>query len=64
LLSPCQAALGSETGFPLWGGGKSTKLRFFLSRSAFLLFSRSFFFALSRSFLGFALESAKSEKSY
>jgi hypothetical protein len=54
LHSPCQAALGSETRFPLWGGGKSANSRFFLSRSALSLFSALFFFALLRSFFGFA----------
>jgi hypothetical protein len=42
--------------------GKSANSRFFLSRSAPLLFFALFFFALSRSFFGFKLASAKAQK--
>jgi hypothetical protein len=51
------SALGSETGFLLWGEEKARIRAFFLSRSAL-----SLFFALLRSFFGFALASAKARK--
>jgi hypothetical protein len=56
------SALGSETGFLLWGEEKARFRAFFLSRSALSIFYVLFFFALLRSFFGFALASAKARK--
>jgi hypothetical protein len=52
-------ALGSKTGFPLWGEKKREFALFFFRARRFRFFSRFFFFALSRSYFAFALASAK-----
>jgi hypothetical protein len=57
LLSPCRAALGSETGFSLWGEEKARIRAFFLSRSALSLFFALFFWLRTRE-----RESAKARK--
>jgi hypothetical protein len=43
LAFPCQAAAGSETGFPLWGEEKARIRAYFLPRSALSLFFALFF---------------------
>jgi hypothetical protein len=66
LLFPCQAAFGSETGFPLWVEEKARIRSFFFCARRFGFFPCSFFFALSRSFYRsfyrFSLATSKAQK--